>query len=188
MNEAYVRRKVFRMFRLMGYWPITQTDAAKCPKCHALIRPPIGRPDILVLHPQAQTLVVEVKVMHPADTAFSFNNVTPEQHTWLEAWQASGGQGYLALGIIRQAKTRHKLEHLYLIDWRAWLEAEIAVKPIQNSIPLVAGKGMRKELQAGNLDIVTLLSLYELVQQEGGWRLPKSHSAWTDERGQNSEQ
>jgi hypothetical protein len=185
MNEAYVRRQVFRMFRLMGYWPITQTDAAKCPECHALIRPPIGRPDILVLHPRAQTIVVEVKVLRPAETAFSFDDVTPEQHAWLSAWLNHGGNGYLAIGIIRQAKTKHKLEHLYLVDWLAWLGAETIVKPIQNSIPLVAGKGMRKELQANSLDIIHLLQSYELMRHSGGWHLPDGHSAWTDEEGQN---
>lgn len=187
MNETYIRRKVFRMFRNMGYWPITQTDASKCPRCHTLLRPPIGRPDILVLHPRAQTLVVEVKALRANETSFAFNNVTPEQHAWLDAWLAEGGCGYLALGVIRQAKSRHRLTNLYLVDWAAWRRVEQLVGTFQASIPLVAGKGTRKELQARHLDIVTLLPSWELVAQTGGaWRLPERHSAWTNERGQNS--
>ncbi|NIV32718.1 MAG: hypothetical protein GWN58_25720 [Anaerolineae bacterium] len=181
MNEADVRRKVYRLLRELGYWPITQTDATVCPKCGTRSIPPIGRPDILVLHPTQRSVVVEVKSLRRTETSFPFKRVTPEQRQWLDRWEEAGGLGYLAVGVLRPHKTKTYLDHLYLVDWTAWKEAEGLVSPIQGSIPLEAGKGTRRVLQEKHLDILNLLRHWALHSEDGRWQLPKGHSAWPEE-------
>jgi hypothetical protein len=182
MNEADVRRKVYRLLRDLGYWPITQTDASVCPKCHTVIRPPIGRPDILALHPTARSVVVEVKSLRRTETSFPLDRVTPEQHKWLDRWEEAGGLGYLAPGVLRQHGSKDYLDGLWLVDWAAWKVAEGLVSPIQNSIPLMAKKGMRRELQEQQLDMLTLLQHWDLHgRMTGRWQLPDGHSAWPEE-------
>ena len=178
MKEKQVRQKVFRLLKALGYWPITQMDTAICGRCGAKIKPPIGRPDIIVPHPEKRSIVVEVKALRRNETSFSFSNITLEQRKWLKAWGEAGGLGYIALGVIRPAGKRDVLEHLYLVDWLSWWHMEFLVSPIQASVPLFAGKGTRKELQADHLDIVTLLAPWELSRHQGGWDLPPNHTAW----------
>jgi hypothetical protein len=182
MNESDVRRKIYRLLRELDYWPITNTNTSICPRCKAQVKPTIGRPDILVLHPKTRPIVVEVKCLRQSETSFPFNRVTPEQHTWLNRWEEDGGLGYLALGVLRPHRSRVYLDHLWLVDWAYWKEIEGLVSPIQNSIPLTAGKGMRQELQAHQLDLLTLLrhcSLHDAAT--GQWQLPAGHSAWPEE-------
>ena len=181
MKETDVRRKVFRMLRLLGYWPITQTDATICPRCRTKVKPPIGRPDILVLNPTGRTVVVEVKVLRRNDASFPFDRITPEQHKWLDKWEADGGLGYVGLGAIRPHNSKDYLEHLWLVDWSRWKEVEGLVSPIQDSIPFVAGKGMRRELQDNHYDLVTMLGRWGLARDNGDWHLPERHSAWPEE-------
>jgi len=170
MDERAVRQKIFRIARSIGYAPITQTDATKCPRCGGLTKPPIGRPDILLLHPHQASRVIEVKVMHPDDTSFSFTNIDDKQHRWLDWWKNEmGGMGYLGLGIIRPHGQREFLDYLYLIDWERWTEVEVMVSEYQQSIPLHAGKGYRKELQEQNLDILSLFGSYRWMKENGGW-------------------
>jgi len=178
MKEIQVRQKLFRLLGDLGYWPITQMDTAICGRCGAKIKPPIGRPDIIALHPREHGIVVEVKTLTRNATSFSFSNITPEQRRWLEGWCAAGGLGYIGLGVIRPAGKRDKLEHLYLVDWHAWWFMETLIEPIQASIPLVAGKGTRKALQETKSDIVTLLRPWELSRSQGFWRLPPDHAIW----------
>ena len=67
-------------------------------------------------------------------------------------------------------------------DWAAWKEVEGLVAPIQNSIPLEAGRGTRRELQEQQLDMLTLLCRWDLHDRQAGrWQLPQSHSAWPEE-------
>ena len=181
MKEVDVRRKIFRMLRLMGYWPITQTDATICPRCKTQVKPPIGRPDILVLNPRGRTAVVEVKILRPTEQSFPFDRITPEQHQWLDRWEADGGLGYLGLGAIRPHKSKDYLEHLWLVDWSRWKEIEGLVSPIQSSIPLVAGKGMRRELQENHYDLTTLLEPWRVQHSSAGWQVPARHTALPQE-------
>lgn len=182
MKEADVRRKVYRLFRELGYWPITQTDATVCPKCGTRSVPPIGRPDILALHPRARPIVVEVKSLRRTETSFPFSRITPEQRQWLDRWQEAGGLGYLALGVLRCRGARTYLDYLYLVDWAGWKEIEGLVSPIQASIPLEASKGTRRELQEWHFDILTLLNHWDLHNRmTGRWQLPVGHSAWPEE-------
>jgi hypothetical protein len=181
MKEVDVRRKIFRMLRLMGYWPITQTDATICPRCKTKVKPPIGRPDILVLNPVGRTAVVEVKVLRRNDASFSFDRISPEQRRWLDKWEADGGLGYIALGAIRPHKSKDYLEHLWLVDWYRWKEIEGLVSPIQNSIPLVAGKGMRRELQVHHYDLTTLLDSWQVQHSSKEWKLPAGHTVLPQE-------
>jgi len=181
MKEADVRRMIFKSLRVLGYWPITQTDATICPRCKTKVKPPIGRPDILVLHPTGRTMVVEVKVLRPGEKSFPMNRITPEQRQWLGRWAEDGGQGYLALGAIRKRGSRDYLEHFWLVDWTAWTETEGLVSPIQSSIPLAAGKGMRRELQENDYSLTTMLGPWALRRDNGVWELPEGHSAWPEE-------
>lgn len=173
MKEADVRREVFRLLhRDLGLWPITQTDAAKCPKCHALVKPPIGRPDILVLNTRGPSTVIEVKVLNLSQQkSFAFDNVTPEQHKWLSWWAADRGLGYLAIGTVGVRPRR-----LWLIDWAYWRSLTEDVSEFQNSLPYIAGKGFSKDLQELGWDMDRLLSNYELERKTGGWILPPGHS------------
>ena len=178
MNEADVRRKIYRLLREVGYWPITQTDATICPKCNTRSVPPIGRPDILVLHPTEGCAVVEVKSLRRTEKSFPFDRITDQQRKWLDRWEDDGGRGYLALGVLRPHGSKTYLDYLYLVDWAYWKEIEGLVRPIQLSIPLIAGKGTRQELQAKHLDILTLLFTYSLHNAFfGQWCIPDSHSA-----------
>lgn len=170
MNEADVRGKLSRAARLSGLWPISQTDASVCPTCRNLVRPPIGRPDTLLLNPKGKTEVVEVKVMHPKETSFQFAHIEEKQRLWLDRWEADGGTGYLALGAIRAHGSRHGLDHLWLIEWGKWKEIEARIAPIQSSIPLFAGKGYKKILQEKHLDLVTLCKQYEMYKEDGEWK------------------
>ena len=177
MKEKDVRQKVFHTVRQLGYWPITQTDAAICPRCRTKIKPPIGRPDILVLHPMGRSIVIEVKALRPDEKSLSFNSITPEQRRWLDRWQQDGGLGYLAIGALRRHNSKIYLEHLWLVDWWSWKEVEGLVSPIQNSIPLMVGKGMRRKLQDNRYDMVTLLDSWHLARDNGTWQLSPGHSA-----------
>ena len=183
MNEADVRGKVFKTLRLLGYWPITQTDATICPRCRTKVKPPIGRPDILVLHPTAKDLVVEVKALRPADTAFPFDRISPEQRKWLDRWEEVGGRGYIGLGAIRKHQSRDHLEYLWLVDWTDWKEIEGLVSPIQSSIPFAAGKGMRRAIQEHDYCLPAMLKPWALARQNGAWEIPDAHSAWPQEVG-----
>ena len=170
MNERDVRQKLFRIARSVGYAPITQTDAARCPRCHSLVKPPIGRPDILLLHPHQASRVVEVKVMHSGDTSFSFDNIDDAQRKWLNWWKDDmNGLGYIGLGVIRAHGKRDFLDYLYLVDWERWKQVEDMVTPYQSSVPLKAGKGYKKELQEKNLDILSLFGDHRWMRENGEW-------------------
>lgn len=176
MKEADIRREVYHMLHTdLGLWPITQTDAVPCPKCHALSKPPIGRPDILVLNPTGRSAVIEVKALNlEQQKSFAFSNVTPEQRVWLDRWADDDGPGYLAIGTVGVRPRR-----LWIVDWIYWQEVEDSVGEIQNSLPYIAGKGFRKELQEMGQDMDRLLSNHELIRKAGGWVLPPDHSLLT---------
>lgn len=170
MDETAVRQKLFRFLRVeMSTIPITQTDAIQCPRCGALVKPPIGRPDILV-NPE---YVVEMKVLRAGETSFPMDRIEERQRKWLTWWTEERGRpGYIGFGIIRQHGERQFLDHLYLIPWKAWCTAERLVEPYQSSIPWVAGKGYKKELQEGKLDLKHLFQNFELAREDGAWILP----------------
>jgi hypothetical protein len=170
--EADVRRQLFRFIRVdLDEEPITQTDATRCPRCGALVKPPIGRPDILV----SPAFVVEVKTLRAGETSFPFDRVEPEQRRWL-SWflDERNKPAFLGLGIIRKHGKIERLDHLYLIPWDKFLEVERKVCEHQSSIPLEAGPGYKRELQDSGLDILTQFKSFELTRRKGKWHLPKS--------------
>jgi hypothetical protein len=201
MDEADVRGEVYRTLRELGYWPITQTDAyapfdiagakrlmAAITKqvspntrgmVHALsalidkaqFKPPLGRPDILVLDPLGPSQVIEVKTLNLAQVkAFAFSRIETNQRRWLDSWQSAGGQGYLALGVIGIDK-----RPLWIVPWPVWKTTEELITPYQQSIPFSAGKGYRTELQAG-LDLLRLMGDYLCQKQGNHWTLPDGHA------------
>lgn len=205
MKEADIRREVYHMLHKdLGLWPITQTDlnapfdiatvrrllvtligmtkkylhiqgvvfALKAVLDKAVARPPKGRPDILVLNTHGVSAVIEVKALNLLQQrSFAFNSVTPEQHKWLDWWAADLGLGYLAIGTVGIRPRR-----LWLVDWRCWQTVTRQVGEIQDSLPYIAGKGFRKELQELGWDMDRLLEQFELTRKTGGWVLPPDHS------------
>ena len=169
MNETSVRQKVFRLLKKLDEIPITQTDANRCPNCGSMTKPPIGRPDIL----GTPKFVIEVKVLSVNETSFPFSKISDKQRKWLNFWSIKRRlPGFIALGVIRPHGSREYLENLYLVPWENWLEVEDTLKVYQNSIPYEAGKGYKKELQEQSLDIVTLLSEYEVYRKNKEWVVP----------------
>lgn len=170
MKETQVRQQLYRFFREAGEEPITQTDATRCPKCGTLVKPPIGRPDILV----SPAFVVEVKTMRPGETSFPMGRIDEKQRRWLTWFRFDQGKpAYIGLGIIRKHGSLDSLEHLYLVPWEMWLCLEEVICNYQESIPLRAGPGYKTELQEQNLDITTQFEHYELRREEGKWHLPE---------------
>jgi hypothetical protein len=162
LNETTIRQEIGRVFKSLGDWPITQTDATRCPKCGCLVKPPIGRPDIII--PKA---VCEVKVVPKSNGSFPFENIRAEQRQWLDAWTEAHGEGaYLGIGTLVPRQRR-----LWILPWTAWRQLEDTIAPIQSSVPVIAGKGMRKKLQENHLDLHTLLRDWELTRITGGWEL-----------------
>ena len=177
MNEAYVRTQVNEMFRALGVNADTQTDGIICPRCHKVVVPPCGRPDVTMMHPTARSCYVEAKVVKLAQRSFAFGSISPEQRAWLTSWADRGGLGFIALGVIARPKKLERLAHLYLAEWAARLEVERAVSEHQDSIPVVAGKGFGLALQEHNLDIKTQFAGWELERIKGGWAIPETHPA-----------
>jgi hypothetical protein len=149
MNEADVRRKLFRTARALGYIPITQTDlytpipsgavglaralvgrtsgevrgmaaALAGMLSGAVAKPPTGRPDTLWLNVSGPTKVCEVKVVRPAETGFSFSKIDDKQRKWLNWWRGMGGAGYLGIGHIVKGGSRDALKSLWLVPWEYW--------------------------------------------------------------------
>ena len=177
MIERDVRDKINQLFRQLNFNADTPPDAMICP-CGTKLRPSIGQPDVTMMHPTGRSCYVEVKVVLSGEKRFSFASITTEQRGKLAAWMNKGGMGYLGLGIIIRPKRNDRLEYLYLVEWSAWLEMEATLRQYQSSIPVKASKGYRRELQAQKLDIVTLLSDWQVSYIRGsGWQLPMTHPA-----------
>lgn len=143
----------------------------------AVARPPKGRPDILCLSTTSPSIVVEVKVVRPGETSFPFSRIDDSQRKWQDRWLDDGGRGYIALGVIRQHGKVQRLDHLYLVDWRAWRRTEGLITPTQASIPVCADKCRSKLLKEKNWVILHLLRPWEMVYEDKLWRLPESHTA-----------
>jgi len=177
VKEIDVRSKLNQLFRQLNYNADTPPDAMVCP-CGMKLRPSIGQPDVTMMSPTGRSCYVEVKVVLAGKRAFSFASITDEQRGKLTAWMERGGAGYLGLGIITRPRRNDKLELLYLVEWSAWLEVEAKLRKYVASIPVVAGKGYRRKLQEQKLDIVTLLSDWQVSYVRGsGWQLPMTHPA-----------
>ena len=169
MDETYIRQEAFRLAEHgLQTWPITQTDTNICPKCHTKIRPKAGRPDILILNPWGRSYVIEMKAIRGG--AFAFKQVEEQQRKWLTNWLAAGGLGYLGFG------TMEKPRRFWIVDWESWLRIEELVMEVQDSIPVVAGKGYKRLLQDNGWDVHNLCRPWELQRITGGWTLPEGHS------------
>ena len=209
MIEKNVRREIFHLMERLWLWPITQTDATtkmskevwnllkalerqttKKSLVYALktalggvTKPPIGRPDILVLNPVGRGLVIEVKVFDkPRDgrwaaASFDTKHITPEQRNWMRMWTADSGWGYLGLGTVHGLPNREdKPRMLWLIPWDAYLKAEKLVRSCDTStIPLTKVKGMRVALRESELWAMELFKPYAMVWDDGRWHMPMIH-------------
>ena len=185
MNETYVRERIRDMLTGYGYEVNTVTDGIKCRKCHAMILPKSGRPDLkatwdIQLRPDVvrPTVRIEVKIIKSDRTSFSLDKIEPDQRIGLTKRTRQGKLVYLALGIITAGVPKDQLARIYLVPWLDWLAAEAMITPYQNSLPLVAGKGMRIPVQEGGLDIKHLLQGWELAKLKKGWGVPVEHPAF----------
>ena len=172
MNEAYVRQQVNRSLGEYGYYYLTQTVAKGSPFS--------GRPDAILLHPTLVSAVVEYKTLKlEQKLSFSFNEINSKQRRWQDRWMKLNGKGYIGLGIIGKRGKNDDLTAVYLIDWAHWMIVENIVIPIQESIPHIHGKGMRKALQTDSItyDIASMFSRFRMYKSDGKWRLPPYHSA-----------
>lgn len=171
MDETVIRQETFRLAnRQLETWPITQTDLVICPRCKAKVKPPKGRPDILVLNPWGRSFVIELKAVRGG--AFQFSQLEDKQRQWLTRWLEAGGLGYLGLGTMETPR------RFWLVDWESWLQVEDLVSEVQQSIPVVAGKGYNRILQDNGWDMDRLLQPFELKRIPYGWQLPENHSLW----------
>ncbi len=169
MKETEIRQEVYRMLHKdFALWPITQTDASICPRCHNVIKPPGGRPDIMVLNPWGQSIVVEVKAIRGG--SFAFSQIEEKQRKWLNRWEESDGRGFIAIGTLERPR------RLWIIDWFPWLRLEEVISEHQASIPVTAGPGYLRSLQDNNLDMDNLCKDFELNRITGGWEMPKDHT------------
>ena len=172
MNEAYVRQQINRSLGEYGYYYLTQTVAKGSPFS--------GRPDAILLHPTRVSAVVEYKTLKLEQRkSFPFNEINPKQRKWQDRWMKLDGKGYIGLGIIDKTGKVDSLLTAYLVDWYYWLEVENAVTPIQESIPYLYSKGMRKALQTDSVtyDIASQFDKFRMYRLDGKWRLPPFHSA-----------
>ena len=196
MNEAKFRGQVGRLIRTAGWWDLTGRDAVICPVCGAKVLPQKGRPDTICINPNRFGFVVEYK-MYPLlekgkpwheVSAFPFSEIEPEQRIWLSVWDSyakedpySGvrpGGAYIGLGTRHgTAGARNTPRMGWLVPWQTWLRVEQRLKDVgQASLPLVARKGLNKQVQALHLDAITLLSSWELLHVPNvGWRFSDNH-------------
>lgn len=149
MRETNIRQEIFRLFRISGFWPITQTDATRCSKCGSFFYPPKGRPDILCLNPRGRAFVVEVKV---GETSFPKNHITQDQREWMNNYVNAGGLAFIALGTLRRPR------QLFIVPWQEWLAIENAY-PERQSVPASAAE----------------LQQFALRRVNGGWAIPPKH-------------
>lgn len=206
MNEANVRAEIFNLLERLYLWPITQTDARTplskevfgllyalekaAPDQRSLIgalrgalsrvtTPPIGRPDILVLNPVGQSMVVECKVFDkPRDgvwarSGFDTKSITPEQRNWMKMWQADNGLAYLALGTVHgRPNSPKEPRYLWLIPWEGYvkLEAQVLACDVA-TIPLVETAGMRTCLREQGLWATRMFAPFALKWDNGAWHL-----------------
>jgi hypothetical protein len=169
MDEKAIRQEAYHLaHHELHCYPITQTDAAICPRCHAKIKPPIGRPDIMVLNPWGPSYVIEMKAIRGG--SFAFSQLEEQQRKWLTNWMEYGGLGYLGVGTLERPR------RFWLIDWDAWLRIEDLMGEVQKSLPVVAGKGYNRILQDNGWDFDHLCEPYELIRITGGWELQDEHS------------
>jgi hypothetical protein len=178
MNEADVRLHVRHAMQAAGYEVTRLPDCIVCPKCKNKIIPEGGRAD-LTASPTESTIYAEVKVLRRDDTSFAFLQIEDIQREWLDERLAQGTRVYLALGVIRPAGSRSKLEALYLVPWFVWecLEGITRERFGQESLPWIAGKGFSKEMQEQEWDIQHLLEPCLVSRTDGTWRLPRQSSA-----------
>jgi hypothetical protein len=187
VNEISVRNAIRNMLKQYLYDVDVVTDGIVCGKCQTVIVPRSGRPDLKAtfdshLHPGVNrpTLRIEVKVVKSSKTAFNLKLITVVQREGLSKRTGSGHLVYLALGIIAAGVHKDRLARIYCVPWTEWLKIESKVTPYQNSIPLLAGKGMRKEIQDEKLDVKHLLQGWELRKLTRGWGIPSTHQLYTD--------
>lgn len=171
MDERVVRSQLASSWRSQGFHVFT-TDALRC----ACGKPRgSGVPDLIVTHSTLPGFYVEVKVIHPHQTSFSFRRISDDQRKELTNVMNSDVGAYLALGVIGKQKTRDRLQYLFVVPWYDWWEMEATLSPIQKSLPRDKNRSRFEEIREQSLDAPTLLARWKLVRESGVWCLPHDH-------------
>ena len=174
MNESQLRAQLNQTFQRLYLWPLTTPDSPKYPS---------GRPDTIICNWHGACGAIEYKLFnHPGDTwgatSFEFGGkIEPGQYAWMAMAAADGARHlYLGLGTRHGTAGSKKDPRLaWVIPWDTWLEVEWLLRPIQASLPLVARKGLRREIQERGLAAIPMLSKWRMAWQDGGWHFPHDH-------------
>jgi hypothetical protein len=119
-----------------------------------------GRPDIWAIR-NAVGVCVECKRF---TERFPFSAWTERQRKWAEEHDRENGVPYwLYITLGMNVNSKLMPQKTWLLPYTAMLEVERVVGQYQQSLPYIAGKGMRREIQEQHLDAVTMLRGYELM-------------------------
>lgn len=170
MDEATVRADIRKALIALGFWPIHTRDAVICHRCgnKALPSEP-GRPDLLVLKPNGQGVVIEVKRQKNVKDTFaqSFDKtlIEEDQRQWMDRWEESGGRAFFAFGTVVPRK-----RSVWVIPWGEWKAHEKTVSG--NSIP-IARELYKRRLASETIEEKFIQ--YELQKVAGGFAFRENH-------------
>lgn len=154
------------------YWTYKYKDARFV---QGVLLPPEwpGGPDMQV---QRNGRFAYVEVKNGTDS-FKFDDFEENKREFVHEKAIPLGLPYwmfLVLGNGVPTKTSITHRRAWLFPIQRFFEIEFQIKPIQGTLPLLAGKGYRTELQERKLDAVHLLAQYELEFIKGSngspWR------------------
>ena len=166
MNEAIIRREIYRMLRYRyNLWPQHIPDVAGSK------RP--GVPDLIVMNPRGHGYYIEAKYLDPVkETSFAFSKIEDSQRNWLAEWEKVCPYGsYLGIGVNSKPRCT------YIIPWQSWTFIEELVTPFQSSLPFHAGQGFSRELQDRGIDF-RLLDTWKCYIEDKVVGLHEGYSGW----------
>lgn len=173
--------EITRSIRSWGFYTLKPTDAyqtgwAQKRPTQLIVPTEGGRFDMFVMG-NGRVAAVEVK---NDELAFAFAQFQQNKRDWLKLMEPFQISSWLCLLLGNMSPAYNKEVHP--TSRRAWLmpiehyfAVEELISPIQNSIPMIAGKGYNKTLQENHWDAVNLFSDYELTWGKGSWELPSGH-------------
>lgn len=190
MKESQIRTEIKRLLERLGFWPITQTDAFKCENCGHVSRPPKGRPDTLLLHPEKLSIVCEYKMFGwpgksgYASASLDTSKITEPQRVWLHTWndRYAGwwGGSWLGLGTRHgRAGALYEPRRAWLVPWDKFCELETAFVDTTSlhSIPLLSYAGMKQGalIYRHMLWACNMFKPWELRWKQGSWWFKDDH-------------
>ena len=165
MERSLVQRECCSSITQAGGYAFKVRDAIICPTCHTEIVPTGGRPDYFCTL-GTYGFLVEVKA---ARSSFAFSLFTERQREFAK-WYVNDLHGdiYIWLSMGMRVNSREYPRKTWFIPLKDFLVVEALIGEYQNSLPYLAEKGYKLELQDQQLDAVHLLASWELEWQGGG--------------------